>query len=87
MNIQDFISNFHNHPVLFIGTGMSLRYLENSYTWDDLLSKVSNDFIGSNEYYLDVKSKCENGGSYDYPKIDKLVKKICIQSKTLRPQI
>lgn len=75
MNIQDFIGNFHNHPVLFIGTGMSLRYLENSYTWDDLLSKVSRDFIGNNEYYLDVKSKCENGGSYDYPKIASTIEK------------
>ncbi|MEX1014366.1 MAG: SIR2 family protein, partial [Candidatus Paceibacterota bacterium] len=75
MNIQDFIANFHNHPVLFIGTGMSLRYLNNSYTWDDLLNKVSSDFIGNNEYYLDVKSKCENGGSYDYPKIASIIEK------------
>ena len=40
MNIQEFISNYHNHPVLFVGTGLSLRYLENSYSWDSLLKKV-----------------------------------------------
>lgn len=28
MNIQEFISNYHNHPVLFVGTGLSLRYLK-----------------------------------------------------------
>lgn len=39
MNIQEFISNYHNHPVLFVGTGLSLRYLKNSYSWDSLLQK------------------------------------------------
>lgn len=39
MDIQEFISKFKNHPVLFIGTGMSLRYLENSFSWDALLKK------------------------------------------------
>lgn len=28
MNINDFISNYRNHPVLFVGTGISLRYLK-----------------------------------------------------------
>lgn len=36
MHIGDFIKNFTNHPVLFVGTGLSLRYLENSFTWDGL---------------------------------------------------
>jgi len=36
MNIIDFIKKYKNHPILFIGTGMSLRYLKNSYTWDNL---------------------------------------------------
>lgn len=31
MDIQEFISKYHNHPVLFVGTGLSLRYLKNSY--------------------------------------------------------
>lgn len=73
MDIQDFVANFNNHPVLFIGTGMSLRYLENSYTWDDLLSKVSSDFTGNKEYYLDVKSRCETVGGYHYPKIASII--------------
>ena len=41
MNIQEFISNYHNHPVLFVGTGLSLRYLENSYSWGFFTSKGS----------------------------------------------
>ena len=53
MNIQEFISNYHNHPVLFVGTGLSLRYLENSYSWDSLLQKVAKEFNPDSEYYLD----------------------------------
>lgn len=28
-----------NHPILFLGTGFSLRYLKQSYTWYDLLKR------------------------------------------------
>lgn len=57
MNIQEFISNYHNHPVLFVGTGLSLRYLENSYSWDSLLKKVASEFNPDPEYYLDIKAE------------------------------
>lgn len=69
MEISDFISHYKNHPVLFIGTGLSLRYLNNSYTWDGLLSKVAFDLKGSTEYYLDLKAGCEEDGRYRYDKI------------------
>lgn len=69
MHIKDFIRNFKNHPVLFIGTGMSLRYLENSFTWDGLLSHISEQMKGSDEYYYDLKFKYEREGLYDFPKI------------------
>jgi len=71
MEIQEFVSNFRNHPVLFIGTGISLRYLENSYDWDSLLEKICYDFKGNNEYYLDIKSECEyeEEEGYNFPKI------------------
>lgn len=39
MEIKEFFSAYTNHPVLFIGTGISLRYLETAYTWDNLLKK------------------------------------------------
>ena len=69
MNIKEFINGFKNHPVLFIGTGMSLRYLKNSYTWDALLKYISFELTGTNEYYYDIKSKYEDDRGYDYPKI------------------
>ena len=69
MNIWEYISNYKNHPVLFVGTGISLRYLSNSYTWDGLLSKISHDLTGNKEFYLDLKSRCQINGKYKYDKI------------------
>ena len=47
MNVKEFISKYNNHPVLFIGTGVSLRYINNSYSWDGLLKKVIEDVSGN----------------------------------------
>ncbi|MDA6141455.1 SIR2 family protein, partial [Escherichia coli] len=64
MNISEFISRFSNHPVLFIGTGISLRYLENTFTWDGLLSHISKELKGNSEFYLDLKYKYQDKGDY-----------------------
>jgi len=69
MNIKEFIANYKNHPVLFVGTGMSLRYLINSYRWNDLLSKIAYDLKGNEEYYLDIKSTCQENDRYKFEKI------------------
>lgn len=69
MDINEFIAKYKNHPVLFIGTGFSLRYLENSYTWDGLLSKIAFDLTGKDEYYLDLKASCEYNGKFKYNEI------------------
>ena len=69
MHIKEFISNYTNHPVLFVGTGVSLRYLKESQTWDSLLRKIANDLTGGPEYYLDLKAACGSGGKYDYSKV------------------
>lgn len=69
MKIENFIKNYKNHPILFLGTGMSLRYLEQSYTWDGLLQKISFDLYENEEKYLDIKSNCFDNGNYDYAKI------------------
>lgn len=58
MNIQEFVNQYSNHPILFVGSGFSFRYLENTYTWNDLLSKVCEDLWGSDEKYLDFKASC-----------------------------
>lgn len=70
MDIKEFVANYKNHPILFIGTGFSLRYLSNSYTWDDLLSKIMFELTENNEVYLDIKSNAQNAdGTFCYEKI------------------
>ncbi|WP_129019532.1 SIR2 family protein [Edaphocola flava] len=73
MTIQEFISQYKNHPVLFVGTGISLRYLKNSYTWDGLLKKIAFDFTQNEEYYLDIKSQCYIDGKFNYLKIAEIL--------------
>ncbi|WP_207654554.1 hypothetical protein [Clostridium tertium] len=75
MNIKEFISRYRNHPVLFIGTGISLRYLNNSYTWDGLLKKVASDITTDEEFYLDIKSKCQENKKYRYDKVASMLEK------------
>lgn len=66
MNIQEFIGQYRNHPVLFIGAGVSLRYLNNSHTWDGLLKYIAFELKGNNEFYLDIKAECQVDGKYNY---------------------
>lgn len=69
MKIDSFISKFNNHPILFVGTGLSLRYLKHSYTWDQLLQHISHELKGNHEYYLDLKSRHYENYKYDYAAI------------------
>lgn len=69
MQVQEFIGNFRNHPVMFIGTGLSLRYLENSYSWENLLKKIAFDFEPNEEYYLDIKADYMTTYGCDYEKV------------------
>ncbi|VEE05696.1 SIR2 family protein [Neisseria animalis] len=69
MNVQEFMSTYTNHPVLFIGAGMSLRYLENSYTWDGLLSKIAFGLFGDDREYLNIKSRNVENGNFKYEAI------------------
>jgi hypothetical protein len=64
MTIQDFIAQYRNHSILFVGTGISLRYLKNSFTWDDLLSKIAFELTENSEYYFDVKAECHINGKF-----------------------
>lgn len=73
MNIADFIGRYKNHPVLFIGAGLSLRYLENSYGWLNLLSHIAYELTEDEEYFLDLKSKCKIGGKYELAKLATLL--------------
>lgn len=62
MDLAAFLSEYKNHPVLFIGTGISKRYYSESYTWNELLSKIVLDYCDDEEHYLDLKSKSMSGG-------------------------
>ena len=69
MKISEFIGQFSNHPVLFIGTGLSMRYLVNSYSWEQLLKKICFDLKGNDEFFYDLKEMYYIDGNYRYDKI------------------
>lgn len=69
MDIREFIAQYSNHPVLFIGAGFSLRYLENSYTWNDLLKYIAFELKGNDEFFYDIKGESLTDGKYNYTKI------------------
>jgi hypothetical protein len=75
MNIKEFISQYQNHPILFVGTGVSLRYLKNSFSWDGLLSYIALELTNDEEFYLDLKAKCFENGKYNFEKIASLLEK------------
>lgn len=56
MDIKEYVSSFKNHPVLFVGSGFSLRYLNESFSWDQLLKHISFFLHGNEEVYLDLKA-------------------------------
>ena len=64
MELKEFIGGYTNHPVLFIGSGFSFRYLKKSYTWDALLGKICEDLWGSDEQYLDIKASLMQPDGY-----------------------
>ena len=69
MNIQEFVSKFKNHPIMFVGTGLSMRYLATSYSWEELLKKIASEFEPNEEYFLDIKSKYMTTNGCDFAKI------------------
>jgi len=71
MDIFDFINKYENHPVLFLGTGFSLRYLKNSYSWENLLKAIAFEIKGDNEYFHDLKGKVydKKTDKYDFMRL------------------
>lgn len=57
MEIKDFVSQFKTHPILFVGSGLSRRYLKESPEWSELLSNISKDIWGNDSVYLDLSEK------------------------------
>lgn len=77
MNIKEFVQRFQNHPILFMGTGMSLRYLKNSYSWENLLKRISEDISGNSFHFQDLKNQVFSNESktYDYAEIATILEK------------
>ncbi|MFL9520945.1 hypothetical protein ACKEQJ_14775, partial [Acinetobacter baumannii] len=77
MDIFEFVSGYKNHPVLFVGTGLSLRYLDNSFTWEGLLKHIAIELYGSDEKFYDLKSTVYNqhDGSHDLMKLAEILEK------------
>lgn len=75
MDIFEFVSSYKNHPVLFVGTGLSLRYLNNSFNWEGLLKYVAIDLYGTDEKFYDMKNKVHktHDGSYDLMQLAQLL--------------
>lgn len=75
MNIREFVSGYKNHPILFVGAGLSLRYLTNSYTWENLLKRVMVDLTGNDEEFYTLKSQCLINSEYRYDSLASLIEK------------
>ena len=74
MDIYEYFSTYKVYPVLFIGTGLSLRYYQDSFTWEALLAKIVAECSDNRELFLDMKSECmDSQGHVDYPKLGTLV--------------
>nr|EKX8674982.1 SIR2 family protein [Klebsiella pneumoniae] len=66
MEIQEFVGHYKNHPVLFIGIGFSLKYLQNSFSWNGLLEFISFELTENEEFYYDLKAESMVNGEYSY---------------------
>ena len=60
MKVNEFISQYKNHPIVFMGAGMTQRYYKNAYNWDQLLSKLCYDLTEDEERYLNLKYENKN---------------------------
>lgn len=75
MNVKDFVSKYTNHPVLFIGTGFSMRYIEKSFSWDELLEYIAFELKEDDHYYLDLKYQNQKDGIYNFPNIASIIER------------
>ncbi|MFO1276972.1 MAG: SIR2 family protein [Sphaerotilus natans] len=65
MNVSDFIGRYKNHPILFVGTGLSKRYIRNSYSWEEILRHAVLELKGSDRFYFDKKHLCRTSDGFD----------------------
>ncbi|GAB7193871.1 hypothetical protein [Dickeya oryzae] len=87
MEIQDFVGLYKNHPVLFIGTGFSLRYLKESFSWDGLLMKIANEINENPEFYYDLKADSLYEDEYKYDVLAGRLEEIFNNKFALAPSV
>lgn len=77
MKIEEFIKGYLNHRVLFIGTGLILRYLNNSYSWENLLQHICYQLTGNKEIFYDYKDECQKeDASYGFPALGEKIENL-----------
>ena len=70
MDISEFIFKFKTHPVLFVGAGISKRYCERAYSWDDLLKKIASALSGDDRFYFELYNQSmDSNGRCSLPKL------------------
>lgn len=69
MDISNFVKQYKNHPVLFVGTGLSLRYLVNSFSWEGLLKEIFFHCDDGERRYYDLKHRFSTDEGVDFSKI------------------
>jgi hypothetical protein len=60
MTLDDLVKS-NRYPIVFIGSGISKRYLKNSPTWDELLSSDWDNVKGSDSYYQFLDKNRQTG--------------------------
>lgn len=77
MDVVEYFKSYKTYPLIFAGTGLSLRYLEKSYTWDMLLKQCVLDIGLEERDFLKIKAKnMSDVGKIDYPSIGSEIEKI-----------
>lgn len=81
MSFLENISKNNQYPIIFIGSGITQRYFNNSYSWEELLESLWNEVNEPNTYftkYHELKTSLENPSKFNiYTKIsDQLEKQI-----------
>lgn len=69
MDIKEFFSTYTTPPVLFIGTGISLRYLDGAKSWIELLKSIFDNLDEDEETWLTFLSECDERGEINCIKL------------------
>lgn len=81
MDVKTFISKFDNHPILFLGAGISKRYCGQSLTWDELLHEISNIVYGDDNAYYTLCFEYNSDNLLVAEQLEKDFNELCLYKK------